>query len=87
MEVVNDVAGDGSPWERSLVCATDVLMELCGRSSTNFARLIIAHGMGRAETYVIIAMGELTASLPWTGSHKWQAAMKKRIKLLIMQSE
>jgi hypothetical protein len=42
---------------------------------------------GRAETYVIIAMEEPTASSPWTGRHKAQAAMKKRIKLLIIQLE
>jgi len=37
---------------------------------------------GRAETYVIVAMEELTASSPWTGRHKAQAAMKQRIKLV-----
>jgi hypothetical protein len=42
---------------------------------------------GRAETYVIVAMEELTGASPWTGRHKAQAAMKKRIKLLIMQLE
>jgi hypothetical protein len=40
-----------------------------------------------AETYVMVAMEELTASSPWTGRHKAQAAMKKRIKLFITQLE
>jgi hypothetical protein len=42
---------------------------------------------GRVETHVIVGMIELTAFSPWTGRHKAQAAMKKRVKLLIMQSE
>ena len=31
----------------SYYSAADVLMESCGRSSSNFARLIRAHGMGK----------------------------------------